>query len=167
MRPCSEVVGLRDVFVALELEPGVEREVRAHLESCRSCRDAFLAAEPSLALSLGLAAAPAMEDDLFVPQVLSGIRLRRVERRARGHQRWWIGMAAAAVLAVLGSTTAYLRLQRGAAAPPAVVAESPAPVEPASLEVEGADVRLYQLTARGADGKDVQVAFVVDPRLEL
>ncbi len=167
MRACSEMLAFRERFIALELEPGVEREVREHLRGCPACRQVFVAAEPSLAVSLALAIAPLAEDEPFVTEVLSGIRQRRLERRTGGPRRWWIGVAAAAVLAIVGSTATYLRLQGGGGVPPNAVAENAQQVEPALVEVEGDGLRLYQLTARGSDGKDVQVAFVVDPGLEL
>lgn len=167
MRACSEVLAIRERFIALELEPGVEREVREHLGGCPACRQAFVAAEPSLVMSLALATAPPAEDEPFVTEVLSGIRQRRLERRSGGPRRWWIGVAAAAVLAIMGSTATYLRLQGGSGVPSTVVAENAEQVEPALVEVEGDGLRLYQLTATGPDGAEVQVAFVVDPSLEL
>ncbi|MGV8041143.1 MAG: anti-sigma factor family protein [Thermoanaerobaculaceae bacterium] len=167
MRACSEVLAFRERFIALELEPGAEREVREHLGGCPACRQVFVAAEPSLAVSLVLAAAPVAEDEPFVAEVLSGIRQRRLERRTGRQRRWWMGMAAAAVLAIVGSTATYLRLHGGAAVSPTIVAASPEQVEPALVEVEGDGLRLYQLTATGPDGAEVQVAFVVDPSLEL
>ena len=167
MRMCSEILALRERFIGLELVPEVEREVREHLGTCLECRQVFVAAEPSLAVSLALAVAPLAEDERFVTEVLSGIRQRRLERRTGGWRRWWVGVAAAAVLASVGSTAACLRLRGGYGAPPTAVAESAQSVEPALVEVEGDGLRLYQLTARGSDGKEVQVAFVVDPGLEL
>lgn len=167
MRACSEVMALRERFVALELGPDDERDVREHLGACPVCRRSFLAVEPSLALSLELGAAPVVEDEPFVAGVLAGIRQRRLERCTRGRRRWWAGMAAAAALAVMVAAATLLRLERGGAASPQIVAESVQPGEPALVEVEGDGLRLYQLTATGADGVEVQVAFVVDPGLEL
>jgi hypothetical protein len=114
-----------------------------------------------------MAATPMSEDDFFVSGVMAGIRQRRVERQVRSHRRWWVGMAAAVTLAVLGSTATFLRLQGGPGTVPAVMAEGSALVEPMFVEVEGEGVRLYQLTPPSQNAQDVQVAFIVDPRLEL
>ncbi|HNX49091.1 MAG TPA: zf-HC2 domain-containing protein [Thermoanaerobaculaceae bacterium] len=167
MRGCAEVTSLLPAFVGLDLPPAEESEVREHLRGCAACRDRYAEAEPTLAFSLALAVAPAREDDLFVPGVLAGIRQRRVERQARSHRRWWMGAAAAVVLAVLGSTATYYRLQGGPTTPPAIVAEGPAQMGPALVEVDGDGVRLYQLTVPGRDASEVQVAFIVNPQLEL
>jgi hypothetical protein len=40
-------------------------------------------------------------------------------------------------------------------------------MEPAFVEVDNAGVRLYQLTPTTNSHKAIQVAFIVDPRLEL
>lgn len=167
MKACSDVLALRERFLALELEPETERRVREHLAGCAACRERFLAAEPALALSLPLAAVPMVEDEPFVAEVLSGIRQRRMERRLGGKRRWWLSLAAAAVLAIAGSTLTWVRLHGPNAPSPTVVADRPEPVEPALVEVEGDGLRLYQLTVTGPDGAAAQVAFVVDPSLEL
>ncbi|MCU0291893.1 MAG: zf-HC2 domain-containing protein [Thermoanaerobaculaceae bacterium] len=167
MSGCAEVIRRLDAFVGLDLLAAEEAEVRDHLRACAVCRNRYVAAEPALALSLSLAAAPAPEDDLFVSGVLAGIRQRRVERQAAGHRRWWLGAAAAVLLAAMGSTVVFLRLQGGNVTPPAVIAEGPAAVELASVEVDGEGVRLYQLTVPSRDARDVQVAFIVNPQLEL
>jgi predicted anti-sigma-YlaC factor YlaD len=167
MRGCAEVSSLLEAFLGLDLGVAEEGEVREHLRTCSACRERYVAAEPTLALSLILAAAPAREDDLFATGVMAGIRQRRVERQVRSHRQWWVGMAAAVTLAVLGSTATFLRLQGGTPTVPAVVAEGPTSVEPAFVEVEGEGVRLYQLTLPSRNARDVQVAFIVDPQLEL
>lgn len=167
MRECAEVSSLLGAFVGLDLGAAEESEVREHLRTCAACRELYVAAEPTLALSLVMAAAPAPQDDLFVSAVLAGIRQRRVERQVRSHRRWWVGMAAAVALVVLGSTATFMRLQGGDTTAPAIIAEGPTSVAPAFVEVEGEGVRLYQLTPPSQNARDVQVAFIVDPRLEL
>lgn len=167
MSGCAEVIGRLDAFVSLDLQGNEESEVRDHLRACPSCRDRYVAAEPTLALSLSLAAASAPEDDAFVSGVLAGIHQRRVERQMRGHRRWWLGAAAAVLLAVMGSTAVVLRLQSVDTGTPSVIAEGSTPVEPASVEVDGEGIRVYQLTVPGRDARDVQVAFIVNPQLEL
>jgi predicted anti-sigma-YlaC factor YlaD len=167
MRGCAEVTSVLEAFVGLDLGVAEEGEVREHLRGCAGCRELYVAAEPTLALSLAMAAAAGPQDDFFATGVMAGIRQRRVERQMRSHRRWWVGMAAAVTLAVLGSTVTFLRLQGGTPAAPMVVAEGPVAVEPAFVEVEGDGVRLYQLTSPSRNARDVQVAFIVDPQLEL
>jgi hypothetical protein len=86
-----------------------------------------------------------------------------LERRLTGRRRRWLAVAAAALLALLGGTTALRHQWR----PGAIVAAGARTTvsEPAFVEVDGPDVRLYQLTSASRDA--VQVAFVVDPHLEL
>ena len=54
---------------------------------------------------------------------------------------------------------------------PQMVASSPVSrppaVEPAFVEVDDAGVRLYQLTPTSQSREAIQVAFIVDPHLEL
>jgi len=45
--------------------------------------------------------------------------------------------------------------------------QRPPAVEPAFVEVDGAGVRLYQLTPTSQSREAIQVAFIVDPHLEL
>lgn len=167
MSGCAEVMGWLDAFVGLDLQGAEENEVRNHLRACATCRGRYVAAEPTLALSLSLAAAPAPEDDFFVSGVLAGIHQRRVERQVTSHGRWWLGAAAAVLLAAMGSTALFLRVQGGDATTPSMIAEVSTSVEPASVEVDGEGVRLYQLTVPSRDVRDVQVAFIVNPQLEL
>jgi predicted anti-sigma-YlaC factor YlaD len=167
MSGCAEVVGRLEAFVGLDLQGDEETEVRDHLRACAACRDRYVAAEPTLVLSLPLAAVPAPEDDFFVSGVLAGIHQRRVERQVTSHGRWWLGAAAAVLLAVMGSTVLYLRVQGGGATTPSMIAEGSTSVELASVEVDGEGVRLYQLTVPSRDVRDVQVAFIVNPQLEL
>lgn len=167
MKSCHEVASLREQYLALDLDVACEGQIRAHLADCAACREVFMAAEPTLRASLALASAPLPEDDLFVSQVMAGIRQRRVERQIGRRHRWWMGMAAAAVLMIAGSTATYLRLQGGTELPPAQVAAGQSAMEPAFVAVEGVGVRLYQLTTGGSGKAEVQVAFIVDPQLEL
>jgi hypothetical protein len=67
----------------------------------------------------------------------------------------------------MGSTAVFLRLQGGDATAPSTIAEGSTPVEMASVEVDGEGIRLYQLTVPSRDARDVQVAFIVNPQLEL
>jgi anti-sigma factor RsiW len=167
MTTCLEIRRLTPRFLALELPPETEREVREHLRSCGPCRDAVAEIEPATSLAWTLAAAPGPEDDRFVGEVMAGIHQRSLERRlARRRSRLLAAAAAAAVL--LGGTAVVRHL---AVSGPPVVASAPASrapvVEPAFVEVNEAGVRVYQLTPASPSPKGIQVAFIVDPRLEL
>jgi anti-sigma factor RsiW len=164
MIDCREASRLRERFLALELPPGVESELRAHLATCRNCRGALAMREPAVALAARLHEPGPVEDDGFVAAVLAGVHQHKLERRLT-RRRGYLAAAAAVVIAIAGG---WLGLRGGATLPP-----GPAPAmavqaqasEPAFVEVEGEGVRLYQLTPAAQDA--VQVAFIIDPRLEL
>jgi hypothetical protein len=174
MIDCLEVHRLADRFLALELERGAEAEVRAHLDGCASCREMLISLEPAQRVVGFGSAIRGDEDDRFVSEVMAGIHQRRLERTL-GHRRRYLAVAAAILVAVLGATIAVRRLTppahttvaqaTAAAAPtaPARVARS----APAFVEVDRAGVRLYQLTADAGSNTPVQVAFIVDPNVEL
>jgi predicted anti-sigma-YlaC factor YlaD len=168
MIDCREAARLQGQFLALDLAPEKENEVRQHLERCVPCREAVERREPALALASRLADLPPVEDESFVAEVLAGIHQRQLERRLQRRRRGWMAAAAALLLAVLGGYTA---LRHPTPERPALVAVRPAvgvraqSGEPAFVEVEGEGVRLYQLTPPTKDA--VQVAFIVDPRLDL
>jgi predicted anti-sigma-YlaC factor YlaD len=162
---CSEVRRLLTRFLALELEPSDEAKVRAHLAQCGSCFELAAGREPSLRLARLMAAEAAVEDERFVADVLAGIHQRRVEKYLGRRRRGWL--AAAALLLVAAG--AWVGVREGTKTP-GLVASSPrltmpAHLEPTPVEVEGKDVRLYQLASPSSG--EVQVAFIVDPRLEL
>ncbi len=159
-------------FVALELDPDVEREVRLHLEGCGECRDAASDREPVLALAGSVAAEPAPPDDeRFVAEVLGQIHQRRLERQLRGRRPRVVAAAAAVVVAVLGGTAVVRHLARPSTAPtltaPATPRPGPGPATQAFIEVDGAGVRLYQVAPASQSRDAIQVAFIVDPHLEL
>lgn len=162
---CSEVARLQEAFLALELDPATEADVRLHLHACAGCRTALGEAEPAVALALRLAEKDVTADTAFVGEVLAGVHQRAFERRFAGRRRRWLAVAAALALTVLGGW-AVLR-QSGTANEGVTEATrtTPLAVEPAFVEVEGDGVRLYQFDAspQGA----VKVAFIVDPQLEL
>lgn len=166
---CDGVITRLGAFLALDLDPATEHDVRLHLAGCRTCRIAAVALDPVQVVSLALANAAGNSDDAFVSEVMAGVHQRRVERRLPATRRWWLA-AAAAVLVVVGAGTLAVRLQIPAT--PTSVAEQPrsdeAPaVEPAFVQVEGEGVRLYQVHPSSPEGRSLRVAFVVDPRLEL
>jgi hypothetical protein len=161
---CVETRRLTPRLVGLDLPGDQEQAVREHLTGCGGCRRELMLREPALAMALLLAGGPVSDtDDFFVSDVMSSVRQRQLERRLTGRRRRWLAVAAAALLALLGGTTALRHQWR----PGTVVAASARTTvsEPAFVEVDGPDVRLYQLTS--ASREAVQVAFVVDPHLEL
>lgn len=166
MPECREVRGLLPQLVELSLAPEVERGVREHLATCADCRAALESEEPILGFALRLAETPGPADEEFVASVLGGVHQRRGERRVHHGPRRWLA-AAAVVVAVLGGSL-FLRSRLAPEAPArvaAVRAERPTASEVALVEVEGEGVRLYQLSPAGSP--EVQVALVIDPRLEL
>jgi len=169
---CLEVRRMLPRLVALELSPDLEREIRAHLAGCPECRDAAVGREPALAVAWAVAAEPASgEDERFVGEVMGQIHQRRLERRIRGRRPRLLAAAAAMVVALLGGTAVLRHLSRPAAAPELAAAAAtgarPATGETAFIEVDGAGVRLYQLAPASHSRDAVQVAFIVDPHLEL
>jgi hypothetical protein len=148
-------------------------ELREHLAVCPACRQAAAEREPILGLAAVLASGPGPEDDRFVGEVMAEIHQRRLERTLAG-RRSRVLAAAAVVLALLGGATVVRQVARPSrqvvARAAATIARPPAPaatMEPAFVEVDNAGVRLYQLTPTTNSRKAIQVAFIVDPHLEL
>jgi predicted anti-sigma-YlaC factor YlaD len=168
MMSCLEVRRLTPRFLALELSPEAERELREHLRSCAGCRDAVAEREPALGLAWALAGETGPEDDRFVGEVLAGVHQRSLERRLSGRRSRLLAAAAALTAVLLGGTVVVRQLARPA---PQAVASLPASrppvVEPAFVEVDQVGVRLYQLTPTSQSREAIQVAFIVDPHLEL
>jgi len=167
MMSCQEVRRLAERFVAMELPHGDEHAVRQHLQGCRECRELYLVREPALLFALEPLSGEAVEDDAFVAGVLGGVRERRLERVFRLRRQRWMAAAAVVAMVVLGGLGG---LKLGAPKPDVVtggaVAARPEPADdPPFVTVEGDDVSLYQVTLASEPG--VQVAFVVDPNLEL
>ena len=159
-------------FVAMELGAAEEREVREHLGGCAGCRQVATAHEPALVLAGALAVAPGPEDDRFVGEVMAAIHQRRLERRLASRRSRLLAAAAAAVSVVLlGGVTVVRELTHHSrpllAQGSAVVVRPAARPEPAFVEVDNAGARVYQLTAASSSRRAVQVAFIVDPHLEL
>lgn len=171
---CDDAREMLVGFLDLALSVSDEAELRDHLAGCSACRLAYTKAEPALLLSLTPAAAATADgdEDDFVAAVLGGVHQARFDRR-EGHrrERRYLAAAAAVVLAVAG--TMALRMTTFSTSGTATVAAATQPpvvtgqVEPAFVEVEGESVRLYQVSVPGAAAGSVQVAMVVDPRLEL
>lgn len=168
MTSCLEVRRLMPRFVELDLSPETEKELRDHLRSCASCRDALTRREPALVLAWALATDPGAQDDTFVGEVLAGIHQRSLERRLSGRRSRLLAAAAALAAVLLGGTAVVRHFAKPA---PQVAASSaasrPSVVEPAFVEVDDAGVRLYQLTPTSQSREAIQVAFIVDPHLEL
>ncbi len=168
MTSCLEARRLMPRFLALELAPETEKELRDHLCSCTSCREELTEREPALGLAWALATDPGAQDDSFVGEVLAGVHQRSLERRLAGRRSRLLAAAAALAAVLLGGTAVVQNFTRPA---PQTVAISPASrpsaVEPAFVEVDDAGVRLYQLTPASQSREAIQVAFIVDPHLEL
>ena len=167
MMPCQEVRRLTERFVSLELSRTDEEAVRAHLQQCPACRAHVLAAEPAMLFAVGSDAGETGDAEAFVAGVMGGIRERRLERALHSRRRHWVAAAAVLAVAVLGGVGGMKLV----GSRPEAVSAAARPVaaervdEPPSVVVEGEDVRLYQVSLAGEPG--VQVAFVVDPGLEL
>lgn len=168
MTRCAEVQRMLGRYLAMELGPETEREVRDHLRQCAPCRQAAQEREPSLLLANAFPSEISqMEDEAFVSEVLAAVHQRRLEARLRSRRRRWLA-AAAAVVGVLLVGLGTLR--QGPPEGPAV-AQRPLllhltpSLAPAAVEVEGEHVRLYQFA--GSASSEVQVAFIIDPGLEL
>ncbi len=168
MMSCLEARRLAPRFLAMELPSEAEGELREHLRACQDCRDALLEREPALGLAWALAAESGPEDESFVGEVLAGVHQRAVERRLHGRQARLAAAAAALLVALLGGSAVVRQLTRPTAQVTAV-APRPRPVvaEPAFIEVNQPGVRLYQLTPVSDSRQAIQVAFIVDPHLEL
>jgi anti-sigma factor RsiW len=168
MTHCLEVRRLIPRFLALELSPETEREVREHLRSCDPCREMVAELEPAMPVSWALAADPGPQDDRFVGEVLAGVHQRSLERRLARRRSRLLTAAATAAALLLGGT-AVVRHLVGPVPPVVAIAPSPrrpAP-EPAFVEVDETGVRVYQLTPASQSPESIQVAFIVDPHLEL
>jgi predicted anti-sigma-YlaC factor YlaD len=166
MIACREVRRIAGRYLALDLDRDTEAAVRSHLHECQACRAAYLEREPALAFAWSLAAVDGPADESFVGEVLAGMRQRQVERRLSGHRRW-LAAAAAVVVMLLGGTVTVRLVTR---APNPTVAQRAASIralgEPAVVELSGAETRLYRFTVASSSETPVQVAVVVDPRLE-
>ena len=172
MMSCLEARRLAPRFVALELTPELERELREHLTDCAMCREAVTGRDAALAFAWTVAAEPGPPDDEhFVGEVMAQIHQRRLERRlVRFRSR--LLAAAALLVAFLGGTLVVRQLGRPAA--DTVVQASAvtphlrtAPPDPAFVEVDGSGAWLYQVTPVSDSRDAIQVAFIVDPHLEL
>jgi len=174
MKTCREVHDLAGPFLTLDLPAESEAAVREHLSGCPECRDFIAAQEPSQALVWALREAPGVEDERFVGEVMAGIHQRRLEK-GLGFRRRYLAVAAALLVAVLGGAVLVRRVVSPSPATFAESAPMPASVTsnpasrriPSFVEVDKAGVRLYQLTPASDDRNAVQVAFIVDPHVEL
>jgi len=165
---CLEARRLAPRFLAMELPAEAERDLREHLATCQECRDAISEREPALALAWTLSAEPRPEDESFVGEVLAGVHQRALERRLHGRRSRLAAAAAAVLVTLFGGTAVVRQLTRPAAQVTAVAPlPRPAAAEPAFIEVNQPGVRLYQLTPASDSRQAIQVAFIVDPHLEL
>jgi predicted anti-sigma-YlaC factor YlaD len=165
MMSCHDVRRSVERFLALELDAGTETAMRAHLAACAACRAVVEEREPAMLLALEVGAQDEAADPSFATEVLGGIHQRRAEGGLRVRRRRWLAVAAAAAM-VLGGA-AIMRWGPSPAPTPVLISSPPpvARVEQAFVEVDGEGVRVYQVVPSPRDV--VQVAFIVDPRLEL
>jgi predicted anti-sigma-YlaC factor YlaD len=169
---CLEARRLAPRYVALELAPEAEREVREHLIGCATCREAVIGGDPALAFAWTVAAEPGPPDDeRFVGEIMAQIHQRRLERKlVRVRSRL---LAAAAVLVAMTGGGLVVRQLARPAADTVVRAAAVAPdarttaTVPAFVEVDNSGAWLYQLTPASESSDAIQVAFIVDPHLEL
>lgn len=162
---CNEIRRLLPQYLGLELPAAVDAGVREHVSRCAACRESLTGLEPTLVFTFGAAEAEAPSEE-FTQSVMAGIHQRRFERRvSRQRLRWVLGAAAAVLLALTG----VVAVHETTVPTPQVAAHQPsgaAPAaEPAFVEVDGDGVRVYEMA--GGQAAPVQVAFIVDPRMEL
>jgi len=163
MNGCAEVQRRLGRYLAMELPVAEEAAVRAHLQGCPVCRAVAEECEPSLILAGALArTAGEADDEAFVGGVMAAVHQRRLEGRIRLRRRRWLAAVAAAAGVLLAGLAT---LRQGPVEGPGLAQRPAVQVVPATVEVEGENLRLYQLSG-GAAG-EVQVAFIIDPRLEL
>ena len=168
MTGCLEVRRLVPRLIALELSERLEREVRDHLRRCRECRGFAASREPALALALRVGGERMPEDDHFVGEVLAGMHQRALERRLSGRRSRLLAAAATVAMVLLAGTVVVRHVEA-----PASQAVAAAPrrlvqiAEPAFVEVNESGVRVYQLSPVSPSREAIQVAFIVDPHLEL
>ena len=173
MMSCLEARRLAPRFVALGLAPELERELRAHLTGCGACREAVTGRDAALAFAWTVAAEPGPPDDeRFVGEVMAQIHQRRLERRLVRVRSRLLAAAAAVLVVVLGGAVVVRQLARPAEkslGQASAMASHLRPVaaDPAFVEVDSEGVWLYQLTPASQSRDAIQVAFIVDPHLEL
>jgi anti-sigma factor RsiW len=174
MMGCLEVRRLTPRLIALELPDAAESEVRTHLRTCPACRSFVAAREPALALALKVADRPEPRDDRFVGEVLAEVRQRALERRLSGRRSRLLAAAAAVAVVLLGGTVvvrhfeAPLSLHAPVSQAKVEISRAqPQVAEPAFVEVDESGVRVYQLSPPSQSREAIQVAFIVDPHLEL
>jgi hypothetical protein len=134
MTSCDEIRISLGAMAMAALDPDEEMHLREHVDGCQRCTAEL--AELSETVSLLAMARPlelpaAVQPD---PWVLDGLLAAVADERRRGRRRRFaLGLAAAAVGAVLAGTGALLIADDEPAPPPAEVAEAP------TAEVHGTD----------------------------
>lgn len=167
MTTCGEVQRLLGRYLAMELAPEREQEVRGHLRECAICRAAGQEREPSLLLANAFHRETGeVEDDAFVSEVLAAVHQRRLESHLKLRRRRWLAAAAVLVgVLLVGLGTVRQAPLQGPAVAQRPLLPTSTQAAPPAVEVEGDSVRLYQFA--GSASGEVQVAFIIDPGLEL
>ena len=138
---CEQARIALGAYVVSALDDAERAEVRAHLETCRSCRDELveLAGVPRLLARVTLAEAvhgPAQPDDDLLARLLT----RLASERAR-HRRYRMVLASAAAVVVLALVASLVGVLAGrttnSPASPPVAAVSTAPTWSASDAATG------------------------------
>ena len=168
MMGCLEARRLVPRLIELELPDGLESEMRAHLRTCDECRGFAAEREPALVLALRVGVQQEPEDDRFVGVVLAGVLQRALERRLSGRRSRLLAAAAALAVVLLGGTVVLRHLETPLSHARVEASRTqPNVAEPAFVEVDEAGVRVYQLSPASQSREAIQVAFIVDPHLEL
>ncbi len=167
MTSCLEIRRLVPRLLALDLPADVERDVREHLLVCEECRSVMAEREPVLVMALTLSGERGAEDESFVGEVLAGLRQRSLESRVSRRRSRLISAAATLGVVLLGGTAVLRHVARPFPPVARVPVVQPQVAEPAFVEVDEAGVRVYQLTPPTPSREAIQVAFIVDPHLEL
>ncbi len=167
MTTCPEVQRRLGRYLAMELSEGEEGDLRAHLRTCSRCRAVAEEREPSLIFAGAFdRTEPELEDQTFVDGVMAAVHQRRLEARIKLRRRRWVAAAAVAGGVLLAG---FVTLRQGRVEGPALALRTAgrpaAQALAATVEVEGENVRLYQFS--GGTAGEVQVAFIIDPGLEL
>ena len=187
---CAIVRSSFEGYASDALAAPQRRMLRDHLESCRDCRDAAAAADPTLLFARPIRDEMAEKDrEAILASVRTGVDLMQAERRIAGRpRRRLIGPAAAAAVTALLFWTPGWRAPRSAAPTlgEAVVADAssrkPMPADPlpevtatAGLRPAGlagdvapptSDATIYDWNP-GAGREEPRVVWIVDGGLDI
>lgn len=167
---CDDVLDLLEAYLADDLDGHRREALRAHLRSCRGCRQAAMRHDPSLMFSTASPTEPAAARVEQVTQaVLGQIRQQRLEQRLGRRRQPWLAVAAVVVLSVLGVSGWRLLAPDEALQVPTPgdvqVVDLPSPPPRIEVDMAGEGVRVYQYADQ--QDADTAVTFIINPELEL